>query len=304
MGRAPVVHKVARISHKNFVKYLSCFFDIPLSYVAGITGLSYKSIDKAREEYGKGDKGVWPFTLIKRAISSRHSWKSVNDTRESMMAHASSSIRAVLWDVKCQAEIMRMQSLSPLQRIWIEHRTVDYLTATETQEAMRNMVDLPAQIAMKILKAPMCMFNRIMNDIGITAWPDILINEGGYHITAEAVSQKRKDIIRSLPDESPVKHLLLMAETMKRACAPLQPPPSPVSPERTTQEAAPATEELPFDPAPLFAEDDDETPPAQCDNTIEEEKDDSWFWGRDTELSPRSREYWDSLAELTQENVT
>ncbi len=273
------------MSYKIFVKYIHCFYDISLSAVNSITGLSYKRIDKAREEQGGGKKGAWPFTAIRRGCCQHHTWKSVNDARDAAIAVAPSSVRSVLWDVRRAAEVMRIQALTPIQRIWVEHRTVNYLTALETQEAMRNMVDLPMAVAMKILKAPSCMFSQIMHDTGLTEWPYARIMEGNSDVTMEEVALRRRYVISQLPDESPVKLLLHTAETVKESLTFVS------SKEEKEEEERCAT-------PPLFTA--DEPAPSAPEQPAEEE--DSWFWGTDTELSPRSREYWDSLAELTQES--
>jgi len=315
-------------TYKDLTQYLPCFYDVPLIYIHRSCGLSVKGIIKAREAHGNGVMDTWPFVTIKQDINPHHSWASVMQERNKAIQESTNPhVITMLQKAARKAEQLRLICHTPFERVRLRlgednsyPATQHILSPHDLQLALHHMIDLPLKTVEQLLRMSLHTIYHIRTNIGLTKWPYEPLCRGVYPLTMSDVAANRDGVMQSLKEGTALRMVLedaaAVADTQtihpKYTYAKCMRE-SPSAPMVETVQTIPENTYNPPHPEeqPLFKSDDEDTTPplfAASDDypapppPPADDEDD--FWGTNTDLSPASRAYWDSLADLSDESFT
>jgi hypothetical protein len=322
-------------TYEALAAHLSCFYDVPIMYLHRSSGLSVKSIIKAREMHGGGDMDTWPFVTIKQGINAQHSWLSVMEERKRVMARTTDQhVLAMLQKTARKAEQLRLICHTPNEQMLLRQGEDGKplprpsLSTAETEVALLNMIDLPLKTVEQLLRISLHSIFNIRVPIGLQKWPYERLCSGRYQRSMEEVAQARAEVLACLQEGTGLRVMLedaaAVAETQtlhpKYSYSKLvhEDEPDEGSPVDQPEEAEPLPVEQPEEAEPTHAKDEPHDPhgsqglfdtdePLPAPASVEEgawDDDDQGFWGTNTDLSPASREYWDGLAEISRDAFT
>jgi hypothetical protein len=311
-------------TYRDLAQHLPCFFDVPIVYLHRSSGLSVKGIIKAREIHGGGVMDTWPFVTIKQGINPVHSWASVMQERNRVMAETSNPhVLSMLHKAARKAEQVRLICHTPLERVRLhtgegETRTAPRhsMCTQDLQFVLQHMIDLPLKTVEQLLRISLHTIFQIRANIGLSKWPYEQLCRGTYTYSMAEVADARRRVLTTLKEGSGPRMVLedaaAVAETQtihpkytssKIYLRESSPPPHvevqapcDVMPDILDQQKPIVDDAQDEEAPPLFTM--DEPGPAQP-NDVDDD-----FWGNNTDLSPASRAYWDSLADLSSDAFT
>jgi hypothetical protein len=208
----------------------------------------------------------------------------------------------------------------------------------DLQFVLQHMIDLPLKTVEQLLRISLHTIFQIRANIGLSKWPYEQLCRGTYTYSMAEVADARRHVLSTLKEGSGPRMVLedaaAVADTqtihpkytsskyLRESSPPphdeMQAPCDDTMPDMDMQsavyEAQDETQPLfsmgkPVAPQPIVEEDtqDEAQPLFRMDEPAAPQPndgDDDDFWGNNADLSPASRAYWDSLADLSSDAFT
>jgi hypothetical protein len=222
-----------------------------------------------------------------------------------------------------KAEQVRLICNTPFERIRLrvgeeETRTAPRhsMCTQDLQFVLQHMIDLPLKTVEQLLRISLHTIFQIRANIGLSKWPYEQLCRGTYTYSMAEVADARRHVLSTLKEGSGPRMVLEDAAavadtqtihpkyTSSKYLRESSPPPH-------DEMQAPCDMMPDIDPQPNVEEDTQDEPEAQPLFRMDEpaapqpnDGDDDDFWGNNADLSPASRAYWDSLADLSSDAFT
>lgn len=286
--------------------------DIPLRDVSLLTGVSNKTVAKARASIGM--TSIWPYKTVANGVNREYHHEHVVQMRAAEIEKTGPVVKRILKKVERRSEQLCLQSTSLQRGVDRDEprvcRPTLEMSVAETEEVVWHMIDLPVVAVSKLLKISTHTLMDIRKAMQITKWPYDLIARGMYHESKEAIQHKRRMVMLGMAPSCVARSVLEAAVDM---CAAIE--------YCKTQSKTESEWDI-----SLSGLDDDEnenererlirdwngilvTPPC-TPAAAKPSSEDHWvdefgssegdsFWGEGPTMSPEEQAYWDSLMDLS-----